>query len=216
MPDVQSDTSAAVARAGDGVTRQQVEQLGRGGVEPERALHGDAVQDDAQELADLLRRDVRAHPSFGLRRLDPPAAALPCVVRRDRLPSLAELLVRPQASAELEVHGEPVGIVPEERVEDRLEALLCEEVQEARVVARGEGDEQLLLGREPVEDRAARHADLLLQPDDGRALVAVLREAPAGTVEDTLAALDLVLLAQLRHRLGVLYKTVRTSYITPP
>ena len=118
----------------------------------------------------------------GLTLHDPGAAPLARVLRRDRLPALAELAVGSQAAPELEVDGEPVGVVAQHRVEDRLEALLGEDEQQPLVVACRERDEELLLRREPVEDRTARETDLLLEAHDGRALVAVRakqRRAPS-------------------------------------
>ena len=92
-----------------------------------------------------MRRDVRAEAPSGLRRLDPAAAPLTGVLGRDRLPALAELGVRPQPAAELEVDREPVRVVAEERVEDRLETLLGEQGAEALVVPRREAEEELFL-----------------------------------------------------------------------
>ena len=115
--------------------------------------------------------DPRPHPQAELR-----GGAL--------LPPPAECFVGAQATAELEVHGEPVRILLGHRAHESLEALLGEEREEALVVAACKLDEQPFLGGEPVEDRAAREADLSLQPRHRGAFVAVPREAPARTGQD--------------------------------
>ena len=100
-------------------------------------------------------RDVGADLPRGLGRLDPSAAARTGLGRGDREPALAEGRVLFQSAAELEVHGEPVGLVLGQRLEQRVEAPLGEQVEDAGVVLGREREEQLLLGGEPVEDRAA-------------------------------------------------------------
>ena len=70
-----------------------MEELRLGGLEPERALHDDPVEDDAEELADLVRRDVGPQAASGLPVLDPGAAPLAGVLRSDRLPALAKVRV---------------------------------------------------------------------------------------------------------------------------
>ena len=86
--------------------------------------------------------------------LDPAAAPLARLRRRDREPALAEPRVRLQAAAELEVDGEPVGLVLRHGLEQRVEAVLGEERVKPLVVLGREGEEELLLRGEPVEDRA--------------------------------------------------------------
>ena len=84
-------------------------------------------------------------------------------------------------------------------VEHRVEPFFGEEREEASVVLGGKREEELLLGGEPVEDRAAGEADLPLEPDDRRALVAVAGEAAARAVEHARATGLLLGVAQLRH-----------------
>ena len=148
-----SRTPALLARGADRVAGEPVQQRGLRSVEPERALHRDPVQDHAEELGDLPGRDVRAEAPARLPRLDPAAASLAGVLGRDR--SAPELRVGSQPSTELEVDGEPVRVVPQQRVEERLEALLGEQVEEALVVPCRQREEELLLRAEPVEDRTA-------------------------------------------------------------
>ena len=110
-----------------------------------------------------------------------------------------ELRVGAHAARGLELDGEPVGVRFDDRTEHRAEALVEPDVRVAARHLDRQLDEEGVLAREVVEDRAAREADLLLQPRDGRALVAVLREAAAGAIEDLLAAALLVLCGDLRH-----------------
>ena len=145
------------------------------------------------------RGDVGAELSGGLALLDPLAASLACLRGGDGDPALAQPRVRLQAPAELEVDREPVGLVLGDGGEQRVEASLGEQRVEPFVVLGREREEELLLGREPVEDRSAREPDLPFQADDGRALVAVTCEAPTRAVEHTSPTCVLLGLAQLRH-----------------
>jgi hypothetical protein len=94
-------------------------------------------------------------------------------------------------------------------VDRGLEAVLDPDAADAIVVTRCQLEEEVRLGGEPVEDRAAREADLLLQARNRRALVAVPGEAPSRAREDALAALLLRLLRELRHRLNFTKQYVR-------
>ena len=143
--------------------------------------------------------DVGAELARGLAALDPRPAPLARLGRGDGEPALAQVGVGLQAAPELEIDREPVGLVLRHRLEQRVEPLLGEECVEALVVLRGEREEELLLGREPVEDRAAGEADLPLEPDDRRALVAVAGKAAPRTFEHARAAGVLLCVAQVRH-----------------
>ena len=80
-----------------------------------------------------------------------------------------------------------------------MQAGLEEEVDEAGIHLHRELDEQVELGVEVVEDRAAREAGRLLEPCHRRALVPVLGERAAGAFEDLRPASLEMLLAHLRH-----------------
>src|SRR5262249_54002998 len=112
-----------------------------------------------------------------------------------------ELLVGAEPAPVLEVDAEPVRVLLRDLAERGLEALLHPRLQDARLVLGREGDEELELVGVVVEDRAAREADLVLEPADGRALVAVPGERPPGAREDLLAAGLKVLFGAFRHGL---------------
>ena len=113
-----------------------------------------------------------------------------------------ELRVGARPPDELEVDAEPGRIELEHLAHDGLQAFVDPDVGHPRAVPHRQLGEEILLGGEVVEDRAAREADRLLQPRDRRALVAVLRERTAGAGEDLLAAFSPALVGDLRHRVA--------------
>src|SRR5439155_19700934 len=128
----------------------------------------------------------------------------PCV------PPLAELGIGAQAMRDAEIDAEPLRILGQHRTQRRLETLLDPDRDDAVVVVRRQLEEEILLGGEPVEDRAAGEPDLLLEPDHRRALVAVTPETPARAGQDVLPSSRFLFFRDLGHVRT--YKTVRTYY----
>ena len=108
-------------------------------------------------------RDVVAELARALRLLDAGA-----VRRRDLLLPLLDLArgsrVVPHAAEQLEIDREPGGVELHDLAHDGLESVVDPDLGHARVVAHRELDEEVLLGGEVVEDRAAGEADLVLEP----------------------------------------------------
>ena len=102
-------------------------------------------------------------------------------------------------SRRLQLDAKPVGILVCNLFEEGAEAVLEPDLGQAEVRLDGELQEDRLLVREVVEDRAAREAGDLLEDRDGRSLVAVAREGLLGALQDLGAAALLVLVGDLRH-----------------
>ena len=75
------------------------------------------------------------------------------------------------------------------------------------LVADGKLEEERPLVGEVVEDRATGEADLLLEPRNRGALVAVAGEGPAGALQDLLPAGLEMLFGDLRHGLTLQNRT---------
>ena len=71
----------------------------------------------------------------------------------------AEVGIRPLLPAHLEVDADPVGVLLDDLAQRRLPALLHPELDQPLVVASCKLEEEVVLGGEVVEDRAAREAD---------------------------------------------------------
>src|SRR5205814_3145080 len=102
---------------------------------------------------------------------------------------------------DFQVDADPGGVLARDPAEERAEALLEPLPRGALLVLLREREEEVELARVVVEDGAAREPDLVLEPHDGRALVAEFRERAARAVEDLPAASLHVLLRSLRHGL---------------
>ena len=120
-------------------------------------------------------------------------------VGRLRLEPPDEVLVVAHPAFGLDQDGQPLRALRSKGAERRVEAAIKEDVAEARVHLHRELDEQVVLVLEVVEDRAAREAGRLLEPDHRRAVVAVLGECAACAVEDLGAAGLEMLLGHLGH-----------------
>ena len=103
----------------------------------------------------LLRRDIGADLPRGLGRLDPAPAARAGLGRRDREPALAEGRVLLQSRPNSRYTASQSDSCSVQRLEQRVEAPLGEQVEDAGIVLGREREERLLLGGGPVEDRAA-------------------------------------------------------------
>src|SRR6187551_1185891 len=132
------------------------------------AHQSQAVQDEVHERAELLGLDVVAELALALGILDALA-----VRRSDRLLPLldppTELRVGAGAAKQLEVDREPGRVELDDFAHDGFEAFVDPDLRHPPRVADSELDEEVLLGGEVIEDRAAREADGLLELDDGRA-----------------------------------------------
>src|SRR5581483_3715191 len=161
-------------------------------------VHGDPVEDDAEEAGDLRRLEIVAQPARALLADDVLEEAA-VDLRVARRPLGAQLRVRAQHARQLEVDAEPVRAVEDHLLDHGAETLADPELARARVVLLGEREEDRPLVREVAEDRPAREADLLLEPHDRRPLVAVPGERAPRPLEDLAPPLLLVLVADLRH-----------------
>src|SRR6266545_4192104 len=175
-----------LARRSDGRAQKPRESV-RVDVEAEHPPDHDPVSDQPEEAHDLVDRHVAPQLAAGLQLLEPfPRALLRLWI--SRLPLRERVLVAPQDADRLRVDAEPRRVGIEEDAHHLVDPAFVERVERARLVELGERPEELPLRREVVEDRAPREADLLLEPRDGRALVAPAGEAAAGAVEDLLPA----------------------------
>ena len=107
--------------------------------------------------------------------------------------------VRAEPPQRLELDREPVGVLRDHGVEQRAEPFLEPDLRQALRRLGRELEEDRFLVREVVEDRTAGEPRRLLEASDGRALVAVAREAGSGRVENLAAPALLVLGRDLRH-----------------
>ena len=102
-------------------------------------------------------------------------------------------------SRRFQLDAKPVRILVRNLFEERAEAVLEPDLGQAEVRLDGELQEDRLLVREVVEDRAPGEARDLLEHRDGRSLVPVAREGLPGALQDLGAAALLVLVGDLRH-----------------
>ena len=112
---------------------------------------------------------------------------------------LLESRVGVNPSRSLQLHAEPVGILVGDLLEQGAEPVLEPDLGQTEVRLDRELQEDRLLVREVVEDRAAREAGYLFEQGDGRPLVPVARERLLGALQDLGAAALLVGVRDLRH-----------------
>src|SRR3954470_24997921 len=184
-------------------------------LEAEGRGKGYAVGHDVDESCDVLEADVAAKPAARVQLFEPGFHLSVASFTAARLPLLHQLRPAPQPPEHLEVDGHPVRALGRQAPEGRVQPLLHQERRQLVLVTRGELEEERPLIREVVEDRAAREADLLLQPRNRRSLVAVARKRPPRPRENLLPAGLEVLFGDLRHsrtlqnRTSVLYSFAR-------
>ena len=99
----------------------------------------------------------------------------------------------------LELDSEPVRVLVHDLLEERAEALVQPDFDQALARLDRELEEDRLLVREVVEDRAPGEAGHLLESGHRRPLVPVARERLLGALQDLAAALLLVGLGDFRH-----------------
>ena len=178
---------------------------------PSVVCKGHAVGHDVDESCDVFEPDVAAEPTARVQLFEPGFHLCVASFAATHLPLLHQLRPAPQPPEHLEVDGHPVRALGRQVPEGRVQPLLDQERRQFVLVTRRELEEERPLVREVVEDRAAREADLLLQPRDRRPLVAVARKRAAGPVENLLPAGLEMLFGDLRHprtlqnRTSVLY-----------
>src|SRR5262245_4725571 len=166
--------------------------------EAERRSERDPVCDDVHEVDDRLERDVAADLAVALPRLEEGQGSL-TLLGGGVLQIVHQLRIRPEAVRELEVDAEPFRALLRQQTEEPVQPFVLESVVEAVPVALDEREEERPLVGVVVEDRAAREADLLLEPGHGGAVVAVAGECASGAVQDLLAARLEMGFGDLRH-----------------
>ena len=161
---------------GDRVVQETDQRLDVGLV-PAGDAEGDAVQEARREPPDVDDVDVLPELSTGLRLGEPDAKPVAVVGRalelRDEGSGHGEGAPRSRAASRA------TRVLVGHRAHRIVEAAFDHQVDVAPVLRERELGEEVELAVEVVEDRAAREPDLLLEPRDGRPLVAVLREGAA-------------------------------------
>src|SRR3954447_24368008 len=162
-----------------------------GRAEARSHLDGNPVEHDAEEAADRVERHVAADAT-AFDELAEARLELALQLRVQGLPPLAQLGVRAQHAADVQVDGHPVGLLLGHVADDAFVAVCDPPAEEALLVGLRKRDEQVELRRVVAEDRAAGKADLALERLDGCAVVPELPEGTPRAVHDLAPALDAV------------------------
>src|SRR5918997_6137894 len=176
-------TGCDIGIASEGPGGQGDDLLGVGDLAEDGSLEEEAVADHADEAGGPPWGDVRGDPGGGSFAGDQGPQGVADEVGA-AAPALAEAGVGAAAAALLDDHGRPVGVFGGQTGEDVGDRAGLPAGGLALGVVFQDGQEQVELGREVVEDRPSGAAGGLLQADDGRLLVAVGGEAASRPLEN--------------------------------
>ena len=154
-----------------------------GGGQAAGEVCGQPVVDEDQEVCEHLGGDIDAEiacRALAFKAIDGGLPDLGDVV----LPAGCEVWIGPDPPGGLHLHAQPSRVAVNQMPGSSHESLSSHNLGGRQSVLFGKRQEQRVLVREVVEDRAPRHANLGLQEPDRRPLVAVAGESLPSSVQD--------------------------------